>query len=118
LPDITFTHGNIFEIPWWEEANVIYVASLLFSESMMVELTKLALKIKLGSWFVSLQPLRLEEIALKEQQDENGDDYFSSSSSSNSSATVRKNKLILCSESFYKMSWNMAKVYIYQMREA
>lgn len=68
----------------------MYAASLLFSDDMMEKLTQQVMLMTSNSWFISLKPLAL----LSEE---------------------RQSKVKLKSESFYKMSWRMAKVYIYQI---
>lgn len=92
LPDIQLIEGDIFQIPWWENADVVYTASLLFSDSMMDELSMLALRMKPDSIFITLKPLPI---------------------TSSESLSVN---MILVHESFFKMSWQMAKVYIYQLQ--
>ena len=89
LPEIEFIEGDIFKHSWHEDADVVYAASLLFTDSMMHELTEQVLKMKPGSWMISLKPLKLT-----------------------SSCTE---KVILKEKSFHKMSWQMAEVYIYQI---
>jgi hypothetical protein len=94
MPEISFIEGDIFaSIQWWEDADVIYAASLLFTEDMMTHLTSLLAKTKSGSWIITLKPLLFEDVGGEL------DDFFN-----------------LKNESFYRMSWQMAKVYIYQRR--
>eukprot|EP01032_Pedospumella_encystans_P013181 gene13181-15192_t len=81
-----------FHLNWWKDADVVYAASLLFSEAMMQTLTIQVSWMKPGAWMVSLKPLLLER-----------------------NADQLKSTVVLRSESFYKMSWQMAKVYIYQV---
>lgn len=92
-PDIQFTAGSIFDIDWWtcgeEECVVAYAASLLFSEDMMKQLTEKTRLLSSGSWMISLKPLILDE----------GD----------------ARRIVLKHESFFKMSWQMAKVYVYYL---
>jgi SAM-dependent methyltransferase len=103
LPVIEFTEGDIFLIPWWITADVVYVASLLFSNEMMEQLTRLVYQMKENSVFITLKPLLL----------------VSSEDSTSSDSTERGSKVDvhLVHESFFKMSWQMAKVYIYQVRK-
>ena len=89
LPEINFIEGDIFEYSWHHDADVVYVASLLFTDSMMEKLTEQALKMKRGSWIISLKSLKL--------------------------TSIHREKVILSEKSFHKMSWQMAEVYIYQM---
>lgn len=92
LPSITFHNGDMFAYEWWAEADVMYAASLLFSQSMMETLTIQASRMKCGAWIISLRPLLLDLDRELLQRD-----------------------MVLRSESFYKMSWQMAKVFIYQV---
>lgn len=92
LPEIAFLNGDMFTFEWWEDTDVMYAASLLFSESMMEKLTVQASRMKSGSWVISLKPLLL-----------------------GLNKDLLEAEMVLRSESFYKMSWQMAKVYIYQV---
>lgn len=83
---IEFKVGDMFQEDWYEGCYIAYAASLLFSNEMMEQL---ALQVELmpcHSWFISLKPLP--------------------------SSSVR---VVLFEESFFKMSWQMAKVYIYHI---
>ena len=91
LPEITIINGDIFENEWEVDADVVYAASLLFSEEMMCRLTRKVCGMKNGSWFVTLKPLLLVEC---------GD---------------VSSHVHLKEESFFKMSWQMAKVYFYKI---
>jgi hypothetical protein len=95
---VEFTCGDIFEIDWWSTADVVYCASLLFTDAMMVQLSELVYKMKVGSWFVSLKPL--SEV---------------SPSGTDSNCDGQSAAFRLVDESFFKMSWQMAKVYIYRI---
>jgi hypothetical protein len=88
LPTVHFICADIFEVEWWKDADVVYAASLLFSEPMMLRLTACALRLKPGAWLLSLQPLLL---SLQEQD-----------------------MMVLRHDSFFRMSWQMAKVYFYE----
>lgn len=92
FPRIQIHNGDMFAYDWWKDADVVYAASLLFSEAMMQTLTIQVSWMKPGAWMVSLKPLLLEL-----------------------NADQLKSSVVLRSESFYKMSWQMAKVYIYQV---
>lgn len=92
FPNIRIHNGDMFAQDWWKDADVVYAASLLFSETMMQTLTIQVSWMKSGAWMVSLKPLLLER-----------------------NADQLKSPIVLRSESFYKMSWQMAKVYIYQV---
>lgn len=86
LPAMAFECGDIFTVPWWETADVVYVASLLFSEEMLLQLTACVARMRPRAWVLSLQPLP--------------DTPFN---------------VVLRHDSFFKMSWQMAKVYFYQV---
>lgn len=90
--DIVIQRGDIFDIDWFSEASVVYCASLLFSEDMLAALLGRCLQMQVGSIFISLKPLpRYDDIYAPDR------------------------RLRLLSESFYRMSWQMAKVYIYEV---
>ena len=89
LPDIEIIEGDIFEHFWHDDADVVYAASLLFTDCMMEKLTEQVLKMKKGSWMISLKPLKLSHI--------------------------HDRKILLRDRSFHKMSWQMAEVYTYQI---
>jgi hypothetical protein len=91
LPDIAFHCGDMFALDW-RDADVVYAASLLFSTPMMETLTLQASQLRPGAWVVSLKPLLLEECRERLQ-----------------------NSIALRTAEWYKMSWQMAKVYIYQV---
>jgi Histone methylation protein DOT1 len=103
LPEIVFDEGDIFIIPWWEQADVVYVASLLFTEDMMRKLTLRASKMKSGSWIVTLSALLIVKTEGEQERAEEDHDE------------IRRIKFV--SESFFKMSWHMAKVYFYNIRD-
>ncbi len=90
INNISIECDDIYLVPWWQTADVVYVASLLFSETMVTALIPLVQLMKANTWFISLKPLPLEEDDTK--------------------------RIELYQESFYKMSWQMAKVYIYRIR--
>ena len=92
LPSISFHCGDMFEYDWWTSADVVYAASLLFSESMMERLTEQASRMRPGGWVISLKPLLVDM-----------------------DPSRLSGRIELKAESFYKMSWQMAKVYLYQI---
>jgi SAM-dependent methyltransferase len=92
LPAITFHCGDMFAYDWWTSADVVYAASLLFSDAMMETLTLQASRLRPGAWVVSLKPLLLSLCAPHMER-----------------------RIELRTEGWYKMSWQMAKVYIYQV---
>jgi SAM-dependent methyltransferase len=91
LPNITFHCGDMFALDW-RDADVVYAASLLFSTPMMETLTLQASQLRPGAWVISLKPLLLEECRERLQ-----------------------NSIVLRTAEWYKMSWQMAKVYMYQV---
>jgi SAM-dependent methyltransferase len=91
LPNIAFHCGDMFAFDW-RDADVVYAASLLFSAPMMETLTLQASQLRPGAWVISLKPLLLEECRERMQ-----------------------NSVVLRTAEWYKMSWQMAKVYIYQV---
>jgi hypothetical protein len=91
LPDIAFHCGDMFALDW-TDADVVYAASLLFSTPMMETLTLQASQLLPGAWVISLKPLLLEECRER-----------------------LHNSVVLRTAEWYKMSWQMAKVYIYQV---
>ena len=98
LPEIVLKCGDIFNPcttddnnrPWWEEATIAYAASLLFSDDMMVRLLERVRLMTPHSVFISLKPLPLTEHDVL--------------------------RICLIEESFFKMSWQMALVYIYLVK--
>ena len=89
LPAILLQQGDIFAIDWYTNADVVYCSSLLFTPTMLQNLSNLVAKMKSGAYFISLKPLMQEN------------------------DKCVKWKLI--DESYYKMSWQMAKVYVYRI---
>jgi trans-aconitate methyltransferase len=90
LPEIEFIQGSIFDYEWFKDADVAYAASLLFTDHMMLLLTEQVMKMKEGSWLISLKPLCLI-------------------------TSERQSRVVLRERSFHKMSWQMAEVFIYQI---
>mmetsp|Transcript_7737 Transcript_7737/g.13044 ORF Transcript_7737/g.13044 Transcript_7737/m.13044 type:complete len:439 (-) Transcript_7737:112-1428(-) len=95
IPELRLDVGDIFEIDWWTEAAVVYCASLLFSQDMMEKLTRKVYMMKPGTVFITLKPL-----CLRSESDEQ---------------PSPASQVQLVSDSFYKMSWHMARVYIYRI---
>jgi SAM-dependent methyltransferase len=89
LTPVKYIHGSIFDYDW-TDCDVAYTASLLFSEEMMLQLVPLVFKMKTGSFFISLKPLPLSD-----------------------EHTLR---IKLVNDSFFKMSWQMARVLTYQIQ--
>lgn len=92
--EIVIEQGDIFEIEWYRGADIVYCASLLFSEHMLDQLHDCCLNMPVGSIFISLRPIV---------------------GSVTASANTSDKFMELISESFYRMSWHMAKVYIYKI---
>lgn len=90
VPHVEYETNDIFQTSWWQDCKVCYAASLLFSDDMMENLTKQVLFMNTGSWFITLKPLILN-------------------------TAERHEKILLRHESFFDMSWEMAKVFIYQI---
>ena len=122
MPTISFLCGSIFDIDWWSDSDVAYAASLLFSEEMIGMLTQRALQMRDGSWIISLKPLALTNSHIRTNSSSGYafgvglglDKHTCSGSTAESPASM----LQLRHESFFKMSWQMAKVYIYQVCHA
>ena len=94
LPEVKIELGDIFAVDWWSDADVVYCASLLFSNEMMRCLGEKVLLMKSGSYFVSLKPLEgIDPVVEK----------------------AHGKRHCLVSDSFYKMSWQMARVFIYSI---
>ena len=92
--DLNFKVGDIFEVndehpidsDWCEAADVFYCANLLFSEGMIHALSRKVVGMKAGAVFISLRQL-----------DED----------------ITAGRAVLLEESFYKMSWHYASVFVY-----
>jgi hypothetical protein len=106
LPDVVLDLGDIFDIDWWSKADVAYCASLLFSEEMMIRLSEKVRLMKPGSFFITLKPLLDADVKCGGKED-----------GTSSPPVPPSGDIVLVSDSFYKMSWHMARVYIYEMRE-
>ena len=177
LPTIEFITGNIFEINWWNTADVMYMASLLFTHDMMLHMNLLIRLMKSNSCIITLKPLLLDiELHTLLDNDDNietaasGCTAESNNNNNNVSSNIiinnnnnnhnsttnmktthtttenkknqslitadsnflkllyhkftteeqmkiRSNRVILRHESFFKMSWQMAKVYIYRIND-
>lgn len=106
LPTIQIDCDDIFRVNWWDEADIVYCASLLFSDEMMSMLLERVWKMKPESYFISLKPFPSKHLIrqgeyLYQFEDQNENNHG--------------RKLTLVSDSFYRMSWQMARVYIYQL---
>jgi hypothetical protein len=111
LPVIKFDCDDIFLVNWWDSGDIVYCASLLFSDQMMVRLLELVWRMKPESYFISLKPFP------SRIQIQQGDVIHEGEGMEAGEAVDRKRgrELRLVSDSFYRMSWQMARVYIYQL---
>ena len=109
MPEILFEEGDIFLIPWWETADVVYAASLLFSDKMMRQLTLKVSLMKPNSWFITLKPLYNSEEMKKQENHIPGITIITKEQES------RINTICMVSDSYFKMSWQMARVYVYRI---
>ena len=103
--DVKLEAGDIFDCSWWDNTDVCYCASLLFSDGMMERLHEQVLLMPTGAVFLTLKPLPLR---LQKEEEENEVD--------NKGEKEKSARLV--SESFYQMSWHLAKVYMYTIVEA
>ena len=81
LSEIELCHGDLRQEDW-SQADIVYVASLLFPDELMLELTDRLTKLRPGSRILTLKKLDNPE-------------------------------LVLVHEAYYRMSWERAKVYLY-----
>jgi hypothetical protein len=106
VPNVEFLCGDIFEIDWWTTATVAYCASLLFTDAMMAKLSVLVCQMQLNSWFITLKPLLgMSMVRAADQIIVDGIDAGSRSDKGYE----------LIHDSFFKMSWQMARVYVYRI---
>jgi len=84
LSPIELRHGDLRHSDW-SEADVVYVASLLFPDDLMAELVTMMTRLRPGSRILSLKEMDSPD-------------------------------LVLCAQSWYRMSWDQAKVYMYTRR--
>ena len=99
LPAVEVLSGDMFSFDWWRYADVVYAASLLFTDSMMLLLSQQARRLKVGSWIITLKPLLLDR------------DYIEDSAAEEHH---QPSILILRYNEYFKMSWRMADVYFYE----
>ena len=91
--EISIQQGDIFLANWWSEADVAYCASLLFTDDMLQELFERCLEMKLGAIFISLRPCPSALLV----------------------TGISGRRVELLSQSFYRMTWQMAAVYVYRV---
>lgn len=88
------------------DAGVVYVASLLFDEDMMARLSNSVQKLQQGARVISLRPLQ----ALGPRGSKSKVELEGSLDGSDAPAIAA---LRLLHEGVFRMSWQMARVYIY-----
>jgi hypothetical protein len=124
LPSIEFVCGDVFEVEWWHTADVVYAASLLFSDRMMERLTARVRLMKQGAWCISLMPLLLDRmpgvpssasVRAVGADSESLDESEQSKQEIAVQSSLVYRMPVLKHASFFKMSWQMAMVYIYQI---
>jgi hypothetical protein len=108
LPVIQFDCDDIFRVNWWESGDIVYCASLLFSDEMMARLLEQVWRMKPDSYFISLKPFP------SRIQIQQGDAIHEKEREAGVEGECGR-ELRLVSDSFYRMSWQMARVYIYQL---
>ena len=99
LPAVEVLSGDMFSFDWWRYADVVYAASLLFTDSMMLLLSQQARRLKVGSWIITLKTILLDR------------DYIEDSAAEEHH---QPSILILRYNEYFKMSWRMADVYFYE----
>lgn len=95
LAHMDFFVGDIFDktiYDWTREGDVVYCASLLFTDDMMTKITCMVEHMKEGAFFITLRPLCL------------------------STPPPPDSRIEFRCSSFYRMSWQMAMVYVYQIK--
>ncbi len=90
LNNMHFELADIFTRDWPNDADIIYCASLLFTDAMLVQLAEMVCRMKPSSVFLCLKELPFESIT-----------------------DPRVNRVRLVSRSFYQMSWQKAEVLTY-----
>lgn len=92
------------------DAGVVYVASLLFDDSMMVLLAEHIQKLRPGARVISLKPIPTLETS---GEGLGRAHMVEDVSDGGGGATERHRSLKLLHEGVFRMSWQMARVYIY-----
>lgn len=101
-----------------DDAGVVYVASLLFDESMMALLAQRVQRLRPGARIISLKPIPIPESSreLTSPPDvgvREGDEGVRQDSKRDSESAGVDPGLRLLHEGVFRMSWQMARVYIY-----
>ncbi|CAM9160519.1 unnamed protein product [Sphacelaria rigidula] len=106
--------GDIFQEPW-HDAGVVYAASLLFDDATMARLCALSKKLKQGARIISLRPIPSSSNDGNYGVDsmEGIDCRAGIGDAVGRLAAPMPPVLRLLHEGVFKMSWNMARVYIY-----
>ncbi|CAM9865234.1 unnamed protein product [Ectocarpus sp. 12 AP-2014] len=117
LAGVELICGDIFEEAW-DDAGVVYVASLLFDESMMALLAQRVQRLRPGARIISLKPIPAPESSreLTGPRDvgvREGDQGVRQDNNRDSAAAGVDPGLKLLHEGVFRMSWQMARVYIY-----
>ncbi|CAM9436613.1 unnamed protein product [Ectocarpus fasciculatus] len=117
LAGVELLCGDVFEEAW-DDAGVVYVASLLFDESMMALLAQRVQRLRPGARIISLKPIPVPGSSreLSDPPDagvREGDEGARQDSSRDSEAAGVDPGLRLLHEGVFRMSWQMARVYIY-----
>ncbi|CAM9374606.1 unnamed protein product, partial [Laminaria digitata] len=116
LSGVEMVCGDIFKEDW-SDAGVVYVASLLFDDGMMIRLSKAAERLRQGARIISLRkiPTLIEGGEIPSQSERgipasiDGGEIPSQSEREVPAPPV----LRLLHEGVFRMSWQMARVYIY-----
>eukprot|EP00752_Nemacystus_decipiens_P002241 g2124.t2 len=110
LSGVELVCGDIFREAW-NDAGIVYVASLLFDDSMMILLAKHIEKLRRGARVVSLKPIpTLDANGETSGQSRN---RIEGEGDEDGGAAGRHGGLQLLHEGVFRMSWQMARVYIY-----
>lgn len=52
-PDVSFIHGSFLEAPWWEDADVVFMNSTCFDDTLMQHIATQAAGLKKGAFVIS-----------------------------------------------------------------
>ncbi|CAN0387206.1 unnamed protein product, partial [Ectocarpus sp. 8 AP-2014] len=117
LAGVELICGDVFEEAW-DDAGVVHVASLLFDESMMALLAQRVQRLRPGARIISLKPIPAPESSREltsppDAEVREGDEGVRQDSNRDSEAVGVDPGLRLLHEGVFRMSWQMARVYIY-----
>ncbi|CAM9305759.1 unnamed protein product, partial [Hapterophycus canaliculatus] len=117
LSRVELVCGDIFQEAW-DDASVVFVASLLFDNSMMALLAKCMKKLRKGARVISLKPIPAVgtsgDIPLQEDGRLDACGTGVQRGVACGEVAERSAGLKLLDEGFFRMSWQMARVYIYE----